>query len=63
MIAALNRMTEWELHFRGAVKNGLTKDELKQVLHQIAIYCGVPAGIECFRIAKKVWAELESDGD
>jgi 4-carboxymuconolactone decarboxylase len=59
MIAALNRMTEWELHFRGAIKNGLTRDELKQILTQIAVYCGIPTGVECFRIAKNVWAELE----
>ena len=62
MIAALNRMHEWELHFRGAIKNGLTRDELKQILLQIAIYCGVPVGVECFRIAKKVWAELDAEG-
>ena len=62
MIAALNRMHEWELHFRGAIKNGLTRDELKQILLQIAIYCGIPAGVECFRIAKKVWAELDAEG-
>jgi len=61
MIAALNRMHEWELHFRGAIKNGWTRDELKAVLHQIAIYCGIPAGVECFRIAKKVWAELDAE--
>jgi len=61
MIAALNRMTEWELHFRGAIKNGLTHDELKQILLQIAVYCGIPTGVECFRIAKKVWAELEQE--
>ena len=60
MIAALNRMHEWELHFRGAIQNGLTKDELKAILHQIAIYCGVPAGVECFRIARKVFAETEA---
>lgn len=59
MIAALNRMTEWELHFRGAIKNGLSREELKQILIQIAVYCGIPVGVECFRIAKKVWAELE----
>lgn len=61
MIAALNRMTEWELHFRGAIKNGLTREELKQVLIQIAVYCGIPTGVECFRIAKKVWADLEQE--
>ncbi len=61
MIAALNRMHEWELHFRGAIKNGWTRDELKRVLIQIAIYCGIPTGVECFRIARKVWAELEAE--
>ena len=57
MIAALNRMEEFELHFRGAIKNGCTKEELRAILHVIAIYCGVPAGVSTFRIAKKVFAE------
>ena len=57
MIAALNRMHEWETHFRGALTNGLSRDELKAILHQITIYCGVPVGVECFRIARKVFAE------
>lgn len=61
MIAALNRMHEWELHFRGALVNGLTRGELKSILHQIAVYCGVPTGVECFRIARKVLAEQESE--
>ena len=60
MLAALGRMPEWELHFRGAFKNGLTRDELKDVLLQIAVYCGVPAGVECFRIANRVLAEMDS---
>lgn len=55
MLAALNRMTEWELHLRGAIRNGVTKEEVKSVLHQVAIYCGVPVGVECFRIAQKVY--------
>ncbi|MEM1161531.1 MAG: carboxymuconolactone decarboxylase family protein [Pseudomonadota bacterium] len=59
MIAALNRMEEFELHFRGAIQNGVTKEELRAILHVIAIYCGVPAGVATFRIAKKVFAELE----
>ena len=59
MIAAMNRMHEWELHFRGAITNGLTRDELKAILTQIAVYCGVPVGVECFRIARKVLAELD----
>ena len=63
MIAALNRMHEWELHFRGAIGNGLTRDELKAILTQITVYCGVPTGVECFRIARKVLAELDAGGD
>ena len=59
MIAALNRMHEFELHFRGAIQNGLSRAELKAILTQIAVYCGIPAGVECFRIAKKVFAELD----
>jgi len=58
MIAALNRMHEWELHFRGALRNGVTQDELKAILMQITIYCGVPVGVECHRIANRVLAEL-----
>jgi len=57
MIAALGRMHEWELHFNGAINNGVSKEELRAAIHAIAIYCGVPAGVECFRIAKKVFAE------
>ena len=57
MLAALGRMHEWELHLNGALNNGVTKDELRAVLHQIAIYSGFPAGVECFRIARKVLAE------
>ena len=57
MLAALNRMEEFELHFRGAIKNGVTKEELRALLHIISIYAGVPAGVSSFRIAKKVFAE------
>ena len=61
MLAALNRMHEWELHFRGAMVNGVSRDELKAILNQIACYCGVPAAVECHRIAKRVFAELDGD--
>jgi len=60
MIAALNRMDEWELHLNGALRNGITKDEIQAVIHHIAIYCGIPAGVNCQRIAKRVFAELET---
>ncbi len=57
MLAALNRAHEFELHFRGALRNGCTLDELRETLIQITIYCGVPAGVEAFRIARKVLQE------
>jgi len=58
MLAALGRSHEFELHFRAAVKaNKVPLEELREVLIQIAIYCGIPAGVESFRIAKKVLAE------
>lgn len=60
MIAALNRMEEFEIHFRGAITNGLTKGELETILHQIAIYAGIPAGVACFRVANRVFAELDA---
>ena len=60
MIAALNRMHEWELHLKGAVKNGVTRGEIQAILHQISIYCGIPAGVECFRIARRVFAEMDA---
>ena len=60
MLAALGRMHEFELHFRAAMGNGLTQDELRAVLTQIAVYCGVPAGVDCFRSAKKVLSEKKT---
>ncbi|MDP6343593.1 MAG: carboxymuconolactone decarboxylase family protein [Alphaproteobacteria bacterium] len=60
MLAALNRPQEFEIHFRGALKNGCTLDELRDVLEQITIYCGVPAGVEAFRIARRVLDEQEA---
>lgn len=58
MIAALNRMHEWKLHFKGALQNGATKEELQAVLIQISIYSGIPTGVECFRIANEVFEEM-----
>ncbi|MGE5525269.1 MAG: carboxymuconolactone decarboxylase family protein [Rhodospirillaceae bacterium] len=60
MIAALGKMHEFELHFRGALRNGLTPEELRAVLIQIAVYCGIPVGVDCFRTAKKVLAEEQA---
>lgn len=58
MLCALNRPHELKLHVRGALNNGLTKDEIKEVFLQVAIYCGVPAAIDGFRVAKETFKEL-----
>ena len=60
MIAALGRKDELKLHVRGALRNGLTKEELREIFLQIAIYCGVPAAIDSFRTAQEVMDELDS---
>ena len=59
MIGALGKMTEWELHCRGALNNGVTKEEIRSTIHIIGIYCGVPQALECFRVAKKVLKEKD----
>ncbi|MGF1703453.1 carboxymuconolactone decarboxylase family protein [Photobacterium makurazakiensis] len=61
MITALNRPHELKLHVRGALNNGCTKEEIREVLLQTAIYCGVPAAIDAFRTAKEVIDEYDSE--
>lgn len=58
MITALNRPHELKLHVRGAINNGLTKEEIKEVFLQASIYCGVPAAIDSFRVASEVFKEM-----
>ena len=57
MIGALGKMKEWEIHCKGAIKNGVSRDQIRAIIHIIGIYCGVPQALECFRIAQKVLAE------
>jgi len=59
MLTALNRPHELKLHVRGAINNGLTKDEIREVFLQAAIYCGVPAAIDAFRTAKEVFKDMD----
>lgn len=61
MITALNRPNELRLHLRGALNNGCTTDEIREVLLQVAIYCGVPAAIDANRIAREVIAAYEEE--
>jgi 4-carboxymuconolactone decarboxylase len=58
MISALNRPHELKLHIRGAINNGLTKNEIREVLLQVGIYCGAPAALDAFRTAREVFAEM-----
>lgn len=58
MLAALNRGHELRIHIRGAINNGLTKEEIREVFLQAAIYCGVPSAVDSFRAAREVFAEM-----
>ncbi len=58
MLTALNRPHEVKLHVRGAINNGLTKQEISEIFLQAAIYCGVPAAIDSFRTAREVFKEM-----
>src|SRR4051794_10251737 len=59
MLSALNRPHELKMHIKGALTNGVTKEEIREVLLQVAIYCGIPAGVDSFRIARETFAELD----
>jgi 4-carboxymuconolactone decarboxylase len=60
MITALNRPHELKLHVRGAINNGLTQAEIMEVFLQTAIYCGMPAALDSFRVAKEVFSEAKT---
>ena len=60
MISALNRPHELKLHIGGALRNGLSREEIQEVLLQVAVYCGVPAGMASFQLAREVFAEVDS---
>jgi 4-carboxymuconolactone decarboxylase len=61
MISALNRPHELKLHIKAALTNGLTRDEIREALLQVAVYCGMPAGLDSHRIAREAFAELDTD--
>jgi 4-carboxymuconolactone decarboxylase len=62
MLCALNRPHELKMHLGGALRNGVTKTEIREVLLQVGIYCGIPAAVDAFRVAKETFAELERAG-
>jgi 4-carboxymuconolactone decarboxylase len=61
MLTALNRMHELTVHVRGAVNNGATDEEIQEALLQAAVYCGMPAALESFRVAERTLKEVRSD--
>ena len=62
MLTALNREEEFKLHVRAAFRNGVTRDEIREVLLQTAIYCGVPAANSAFKQAREVLAAMDQEG-
>lgn len=62
MLTALNREHEFKLHVRGALRNGVSREEIGEVLLQAAIYCGVPAAISAFRQAREVFEAVDAEG-
>src|SRR5579862_3176423 len=59
MLSALNRPHELKVHVKGALANGLTREQIREVFMQVAIYCGVPAAVDSFRSAREVFNELD----
>ena len=59
MISALNRPHELKLHVKAALNNGVTREQIREVLLQVAVYCGVPAGVDSVRIAREALAEVD----
>ncbi|HHZ09026.1 MAG TPA: gamma carboxymuconolactone decarboxylase [Rhizobiales bacterium] len=60
MLTALNRAAEIKLHVRGAVNNGVTVEEIKEVLLHATVYCGIPAGLDAFKAANEVLTEMKA---
>lgn len=63
MLIALNRDDEFHLHVRGALRNGVTREEIKEVLLHAAVYCGVPAANTFFKVAKETFGEIDAAGE
>jgi 4-carboxymuconolactone decarboxylase len=57
ILSALNRPHEFKIHVKGALANGVPLDEIREALHVVAVYCGIPAGVEAFRLAREVLDE------
>ena len=63
LLAGLGNFEEFELHLRATVNTGATKNDIREVLHHVAIYAGVPRANHAFKVAKQIYAELEETGN
>ena len=61
MLTALNRPHELKLHVRGALRNGLSREQIREILLQVGIYCGVPAAVDSFRLAREAFAQADAE--
>jgi len=61
ILSALNRPHEFKAHMKGALTNGCSREEIREVLLQVAVYCGMPAGVEAFRLAREAMKEYEQE--
>ena len=59
LLSALNRPHELRMHLKGALKNGVTREEIREIFLQVAVYAGIPAGVDSFRTAREVFAEID----
>ena len=62
MLVALNRRHELKIHLRGALNNGVTREKIREALLHAAVYCGMPAAVDAFRVARDVFAEVDAAG-
>lgn len=62
MLIALNRPHEIKLHLRGALNNGLSREEIRELLLHAGVYCGMPAAVDAFRVARELFAEIDAGG-
>lgn len=61
LLSALNRSHEFKVHVKGALTNGVTREEIREILLQVAVYCGMPAGVEGFRLAREAMKEYDQE--
>lgn len=62
MLVALNRPHELKIHLRGALNNGVPREKIREALLHAAVYCGMPAAVDAFRVARDVFAEVDAAG-